>query len=111
MSILLISYARRWRLVMQITDETIDYVGILAKLELTAEEREKAKTEMANMLEYVSKINELDTENVEISSDASTIYNVFREDEVTNCDDRENILSNAPERLEGNFKVPRTFGG
>lgn len=98
-------------MLMQITDETIEYVGILAKLELTAEERERAKNEMANMLAYVGKINELDTEKVKIASDASTIYNVFREDEVTNFDDRENILSNAPEQLEGNFKVPRTFGG
>ena len=38
---------------MTITDETIDYVGILAKLELSDEEKEQAKQDMSNMLEYV----------------------------------------------------------
>lgn len=50
---------------MTITDETIDYVGILAKLELSDEEKEQAKQDMSNMLEYVSKLNELDTDSVE----------------------------------------------
>ena len=49
---------------MVITDETIDYVGILAKLELSDEEKEQAKKDMSDMLDYVSKLNELDTENV-----------------------------------------------
>ena len=82
---------------MVITDETIDYVGILAKLELSDEEKEQAKKDMSDMLDYVSKLNELDTENV------------FREDEVSNGDDRENMLSNAPEQKDGCYKVPRTF--
>ena len=50
---------------MTITDETIDYVGILAKLELSDEEKEQAKQDMSNMLEYVSKLNELDTRSEE----------------------------------------------
>ena len=49
---------------MTITDETIDYVGILAKLELSAEEKEQAKKDMSDMLDYVGKLNELDTDNV-----------------------------------------------
>lgn len=46
---------------MTITDETIDYVGILAKLELSDEEKLQAKKDMSEMLDYVSKLNELDT--------------------------------------------------
>ena len=46
---------------MTITDETIDYVGILAKLELSQEEKEQAKKDMSDMLDYVSKLNELNT--------------------------------------------------
>ena len=73
---------------MTITDETIDYVGILAKLELSDEEKEQAKQDMSNMLEYVSKLNELDTDSVEPMSHAFPVSNVFREDVVTsvaNC--------------------------
>lgn len=94
---------------MTITDETIDYVGILAKLELSDEEKEQAKQDMSNMLEYVSKLNELDTDNVEPMSHAFPVSNVFREDVVSNSDDRENLLANAPEQKDGCYKVPKTF--
>ena len=94
---------------MVINDETIDYVGILAKLELSAEEKEQAKKDMANMLEYVSKLNELDTENVVAMSHAFPVNNVLREDVVTNGDDRENLLANSPEQKDGCYKVPKTF--
>lgn len=95
---------------MQITDETIEYVGILAKLELSAEEKEQAKKDMTNMLEYVSKLDELDTDNVEAMSHAFSINNVFREDVVTNDNDRENLLKNAQEKKDGCYKVPKTLG-
>ena len=49
----------------KITDETIEYVGILAKLELSDEEKEAAKKDMADMLDYIDKLNELDTDGVE----------------------------------------------
>ena len=94
---------------MQITDETIEYVGILAKLELSDEEKEQAKQDMSKMLDYVGKLNELDTDQVEAMSHAFPVSNVFREDEVTNADDRENLLANAPESKNGCYKVPKTF--
>ena len=94
---------------MQITDETIEYVGILAKLELSDEEKEQAKNDMSNMLEYVGKLNELDTDGVEPVSHRISEHNVFREDVVTNADDRENMLKNAPEQKDGAYKVPKTF--
>ena len=92
-----------------ISDETIEYVGILAKLELSDEEKEQAKKEMANMLDYIDTLNELDTSGVEPMSHVFPVNNVFREDVVTNGDDREEILANAPEAKEGAFVVPKTF--
>ena len=91
-----------------ITDETIDYVGILAKLELSPEEKEQAKKDMANMLDYIDMLNELDTTGVEPMSHVFPVNNVFREDVVSNGDDRENILANAPEEKDGSFMVPKT---
>lgn len=91
-----------------ITDETIEYVGILAKLELSEEEKEQAKKDMANMLDYIDMLNELDTEGVEPMSHVFPVHNVFREDVVTNENDRENILLNAPEQKDGSFQVPKT---
>ncbi len=92
-----------------ISDETIDYVGILAKLELSDEEKENAKKDMESMLDYIDKLNELDTTGVEPMSHVFPVNNVFREDVVTNGDDRENILKNAPEEQDGMFNVPKTF--
>ena len=91
-----------------ISDETIEYVGILAKLELSGEEKEQAKKDMESMLDYVDKLNELDTDGVEPMSHVFPVNNVFREDIVTNGDDREGILKNAPETKERAFVVPKT---
>jgi aspartyl-tRNA(Asn)/glutamyl-tRNA(Gln) amidotransferase subunit C len=91
-----------------ITDETIEYVGILAKLELSEEEKEQAKKDMTNMLDYIDMLNELDTEGVEPMSHVFPVNNVFREDIVTNGDDRDQILANAPAKKDGSFKVPKT---
>ena len=91
-----------------ISDETIEYVGILAKLELSEEEKEKAKKDMGSMLDYIDKLNELDTTGAEPMSHVFPVQNVFREDVVVNGDDRENILKNAPEEKDGSFVVPKT---
>ena len=91
-----------------ISDETMEYVGILAKLELSDEQKEQAKKNMARMLDYIDMLNELDTSGVEPMSHVFPVNNVFREDEVTNGDERELILKNAPAKKDGSFMVPKT---
>lgn len=92
-----------------ISDETIEYVGILAKLELSGEEKEAAKKSMGEMLDYIDKLNELDTAGVEPMSHVFPVQNVFREDEVTNGDGSAGTLRNAPGEKDNMFVVPRTF--
>ena len=79
-----------------ISDDTIEYVGILAKLELSPEEKEQAKKDMGSMLDYIDKLGELDTQGVEPMSHVFPVKN-------------EEILRNAPEEKDGMFAVPRTF--
>ena len=93
-----------------ISDETIEYVGILAKLELNEEEKERAKKDMGEMLDYIDKLNALDTAGIEPMSHVFPVQNVFREDVVTNGDGSEETLRNAPEEKDGGFKVPKTIG-
>lgn len=93
-----------------ISDETIEYVGILAKLELSDEEKERAKRDMGEMLDYIDKLNELDTEGVEPMSHVFPVNNVFREDVVANGDGSADTLANAPEKKDNGFKVPKTIG-
>lgn len=92
-----------------ISDETIEYVGILAKLELSGEEREQAKADIGRMLDYIDKLNELDTDGVEPMSHIFPARNVFREDVVTNGDERGEILSNAPSEKDDMFVVPNVM--
>ena len=73
------------------------------------EEKERAKKDMTEMLDYVGKLNELDTSSVEPMSHTFPVSNVMREDVVTNGDDKENMLKNAPERNEDAYIVPETF--
>ena len=97
-----------------ISDETMEYVGILAKLELKDEEKESARQDMQKMLDYVDKLNELDTSKVEPMTHIFEMGNVFREDEVTNGDDRkfqkqmDVLAEHPPEVKEGQYKVPKT---
>ena len=93
-----------------ISDETIAYVGILAKLELSEEEKERAKKDMGEMLDYIDKLNELDTSEIEPMSHVFPVNNVFREDIVTNGDGSEDTLANAPAKNDSGFEVPKTIG-
>ncbi len=92
-----------------ISDETIEYVGILAKLELSGDEKEAAKKDMGRLLDYIDKLNELDTAGVEPVPHVFPLQNVFREDRVTNGDESEKILRNAPSQKEHMFVAPKTF--
>ena len=93
-----------------IDDETIENVCILAKLSLRDEAKEKAKEDMQKLLDYVDKLDELDTEGVEPLSHIFGDQNVFREDVVTNGDNKEAMLANAPKAKEGQYQVPKTIG-
>ena len=93
---------------MKITEETVRYVAALAKLTISEEEKEKAAQDLDHILEYIETMNGLDTEGVEPMSHVLPVKNVFREDEVTNHDNREELLKNSPKRIEGSFAVPKT---
>lgn len=92
-----------------ISDETIEYVGLLAKLELSREEKEQARRDMGRMLDYIDKLNELDVTGVEPLSHIFPINNVFREDVEKDSSDREQMLKNAPEQRDGAYVVPITI--
>ena len=93
-----------------ISSDVIEEVEILAKLQLTPEEKVKAGQDMEEMIEYFDKMNELDTEGVEPLTHIFNMGNVMREDEVTNGDGSDSTLKNAPERQDRAFVVPKTVG-
>lgn len=92
-----------------ISDDTIEYVGILAMLELSAEERKQAKQDMEEMLQYFDKLAEVNTDDIEPMSHVFDVHNFLREDLVTNGDNRELMLQNAPMQKDGMYQVPKTI--
>jgi len=108
-NVLIVNRNREDNMANIISDETIEYVGILAKLELSDEEKEQAKKDMGNMLDYIDKLAELDTTGIEPMSHVFPVQNVFREDVVTNGDESERTLKNAPGEKDNMFMVPKTF--
>ncbi len=93
----------------KIDENMLEYISILAKLELEGEEKEQARSDMKKMLDHVDKLNELDTDGVEPLVQVINMQNVFREDNVTNGDDRNAMLKNAPAKKNGQYMVPKTF--
>ena len=88
--------------------ELQDIIAILGVDELSDEDKENAKKDMASMLDYIDKLGELDTTGVEPMSHIFPVSNVMREDEITNGDGSEATLRNAPERNDDAFIVPKT---
>ena len=74
------------------------------------DKKEEAKADMEKMLDYIDVLNELDTDGIEPMSHVFPVQNVFREDVVTNGDNKEATLANAPLRKEDSFEVPKTIG-
>ena len=87
--------------------ERVKKLSELARLELSEEELEQFAEELGGILEYVNKLNELDTDKVEPAAHIMEQRNVLREDEVKKSLERDEILKNAPEKKDGQFVVPK----
>jgi len=92
---------------VQFTREQIDYVAHLARIELTEEERELFGAQLASILAYVEKLNELDTTDVAPTAHVMGLRNVFREDVERPSVPRERMLANAPAAACGCYLVPK----
>ena len=86
-------------------DLDVRYVAQLARLNLTGEETELFQKQLADVLNYANKLNEVDVSHVESATHAVPVFNVFREDEPRDWFTAEEALSNAPRKLNDLFIV------
>lgn len=91
----------------KIAAEDVEYVAGLAQLRLDDAAKERLTKEMGDILHYMDKLNELDTDNIEPMMHAMAITNVFREDEVRPSLSHDEALRNAPLDDGEYFLVPR----
>jgi aspartyl-tRNA(Asn)/glutamyl-tRNA(Gln) amidotransferase subunit C len=94
---------------MALTREEVLHVAQLARLSLNPEEIETFTRQLNDVLAYVAKLQEVDTEGVPPLTHVIPLANAFREDEAKTGLDRDESLANAPERGEGAFVVPRVI--
>ena len=92
---------------MKITNDEVLHVASLARLKLSEEEAKRLETDMAGIIEFADKLNELDTKGVVPTAHAIPMQNAFRADEVKPSFDRREILKNAPDFDEEGFIVPK----
>ncbi|MHC4592707.1 MAG: Asp-tRNA(Asn)/Glu-tRNA(Gln) amidotransferase subunit GatC [Planctomycetota bacterium] len=92
---------------MPITREEVDYVAHLSRLELSEDEKETFAGQLGEILGYMAKLNELDTDGVEPMVHGIGGQQPVRQDEVGTSLPRSEALANAPESSEGCFRVPR----
>ena len=92
---------------MKLTREEVAKAALLARLRLTEEEQKQLTAELDDVLQYMEKLNQLDTANVEPFGHAVDRVNALREDQVTNQPAIDALLANAPERDDSFFKVPK----
>ncbi len=97
---------------MALKEEDVRYIAALAHLELSGDEVKRFLPQLDSILQYVAKLNELDTAGIEpmaqvISPEGAA--SALRDDEPLACLKQEDALANAPEPGPGYFKVPRVI--
>jgi aspartyl-tRNA(Asn)/glutamyl-tRNA(Gln) amidotransferase subunit C len=94
---------------MEINDELIDKLSGLAKLKFEGEEREDIKKDLTRMLEFVDKLNAVDTEGVEPLVYMTNEESQMREDVAEETISQKDALKNAPQKDSFYFKVPKVL--
>ena len=94
---------------MKIDDQLIDKLSDLAKLEFEGEEREKIKSDLERMLDFVETLKNVDTEGVEPLIYMTDEYSELREDLSLNSLTKQEALKNAPSANSDYFKVPKVL--
>lgn len=96
-------------IIMAISKNDVEYVMKLARMDFTEKEKENLVSDLNKVLEYMEKLNELDTKHTDIIVNPYFIENKLREDKVQKSTDLEITLKNSPENLEEYIKVPKVI--
>ncbi len=89
----------------------VGYIANLARIELTKLQAQSFSEQIGDIISYIEKLNEVDTEGCEPTTHPLPLKNVFREDLVKESLPVDEALSNAPAKSKGSFKVPKVIEG
>lgn len=94
---------------MRLSLQEVEHIARLARLELTDEQKARYRGQLEAILDHVAKLQELDTKDVPPTTSASVGTSPLRADEPRPGLSREELLKNAPEQADGQFKIPPVF--
>lgn len=94
---------------MKISQEEVTHVAQLARLELDEDALEQFSRQLGTILEYVEKLNQVDTQGVAPTSHAISLTNAFRDDDGYDHLSTDEALANAPDKDEDGFLVPKVI--
>lgn len=94
---------------MEVNNELLDHISHLARLSFEGEEKEAIKQDMKNITDFMNKLEELDTSNVEPLMFISDEINVLREDVAQHTISHEEALKNAPKKDSDYFRIPKVL--
>ncbi|MBQ6355443.1 Asp-tRNA(Asn)/Glu-tRNA(Gln) amidotransferase subunit GatC [Candidatus Saccharibacteria bacterium] len=95
---------------MKITREEINHLAMLSNFSLEDAEAEALGQDLSQIIEYISQLDELDTEGIEPTYQVFEMENVWRDDEIKAQEaDREALLALAPEAEDNQIKVPKVL--
>lgn len=92
---------------MKLSKAEVEHVAMLARLELTGDEKDSLTVHLNEIMAHFEKLQQLDTENVEPTSHSIPVQNVFREDIAGPSLQAETAVANAPESADDYFVVPQ----
>jgi len=94
----------------KISKQQVEKVAKLARVSLSSGEVEKFASQLDKVFGYMDILNEVDTENVEPTAQVTGLNNVMREDQVSNFDNKEELLKKTPLEVEdGQIKVMKVL--
>lgn len=94
---------------MEINDETVDHIAHLARLEFEGEKKEMIQEDLNRIIDFMAKLQELDTENVEPLIFMNEEVNNLRDDLAEVTISQEQALKNAPKRDSDYFRIPKVL--
>lgn len=94
---------------MKITDEIVDHIAHLARLEFEGEKKVAIRQDMERIINFMEKLQEVDTENIEPLIFMSEEVNCLREDKLQPMVSQEEALRNAPKKDSDYFRIPKVL--
>lgn len=92
---------------MKVDKKQVEYVAMLARIELSEKEKELYSEQLSTILEFFDRLKEVDTGQVPPTSHVIDLVNAYRSDEARPGPGVEAVLENAPERADRFFRVPK----